>query len=161
MSSNAYERKQQQRRPRRAESTTMVAPDTGDPAIGAALLEQLAASIDDDGPMTHQHREIAAGLRRHLAGRARAVDDDVDALQPRYGRRLEAVRAAMHAAASRGAAIEDAIAHALVTGGLLGDLERVIMKRMLTTIGSDVEAASRELDEVTMDAAWIDHGGPG
>lgn len=139
----------------------MAAPRTGDPAFGAALLRQLTASIDDEGMMTEQHRELAATLRRHLFERAAAVVEEAVALPPRFDRRLDVVRRVMHATASRGAAIEDAIGHALVTGGLLGDLERVIMRQMLATIRIDLDAVERELEDVTMDAAWVDHGGPG
>lgn len=139
----------------------MAAPNAGEPEFGIALLEQLTASIDDEAMMTEQHREIAGGLRRHLFARAAMVVEEAVALPPRFDRRLDVVRAAVHAAASRGAAIEDAIGHALVTGGLLGDLERVIIQRMLATIRVDLEAIDAELEEITMDAAWIDHGGPG
>lgn len=139
----------------------MAAPTAGDPAFGAALMEQLAASIDHDELMTLQHRELAAALRRHLFARAASVVEEATALPPRFDRRLDAARATMHGAASRGAAIEDAIGHAIVSGGLLGDLERVIMKRMLATIHDDLGAVDRELEDVTMDGAWTDHGGPG
>jgi len=136
----------------------MAAPDVGDPAIGAAMLEQLGASIDIDDLMNVRHRELAAGLRRYLSERLALVQQEIEEAPPRFERRLAIVREAMRAAAARGAAIEDAIGHALVTGGLLGDLERVIMRRMLGAIEADLAAVAQELAEVAMDAAWIDHG---
>ncbi|MEQ9322420.1 MAG: hypothetical protein RIF41_24860 [Polyangiaceae bacterium] len=139
----------------------MAAPNAGDPGFGDALLTQLTASIDEEGMMTEQHREIAAALRRHLFERAAMVVEEAVALPPRFDRRLDVVRAAVHATASRGAAIEDAIGHALVTGGLLGDHERIIIRRMLATIRVDLDAIESELEDVTLDAAWVDHGGPG
>jgi hypothetical protein len=149
------------RRDQRPSSTQFPVHDTSDPAIGDALIRQLMASIGEGGLVTVEHRGLAASLRRHLDHRVDAVRAELANLPPRFEMPLQHLVDAVQHAAARGAAIEDAVAHGLVTGGLLGELERVVIRRMLSSIATDLEAVRVGLVEAAMDAAWIDHGGRG
>lgn len=162
-SSTAEKDRRPQRRGqgRRTASAEIPVHESSDPGVGAALVAQLKASMDEGGMITAQHREIVASLRRHLDGRSSAIRAEIATLPPYYEGRLRHLVEAVTHAAARGAAIEDAISHVLMLGGLLGELERLIILRLLVAIESDLEAARVELVEATMEAAWVDHGGPG
>jgi hypothetical protein len=142
-------------------STTIAVQRNLDPAVGMALINQLVTSIDGRELLTAEHRHLVAALRRHLDARASAARAMVEEIVPRKAGSVRRLAESMEGAAERVASVEDAIVHAMVVAGMLGDLERVIILRILSVVRGAVIRLDAQMTEVLMSAEWVDIGGSG
>ncbi|MCA9618736.1 MAG: hypothetical protein KC731_06935 [Myxococcales bacterium] len=145
----------------RTESTRLPVIRNGDPALGRALIGSLSGAIEARRPLTHHHREVAAGLRQHLTERRADVMGRTREVLPRLEAHHRALARAFSSFRERAAAIEDSISLAVATGSGLGELERAVILRMLQQMWDDLEKVEGVALDLALEESWNDLGGEG
>jgi len=104
---------------------------------------------------------LASNVTRHVAARIEAVAHAAHSGAPRLVGERRELMMRLDAVLEIATRVDDAVCNALEGGGELGDLELVVLTRLLDTIDEELEhARERELD-MAMREHWVDIGGSG
>jgi hypothetical protein len=145
---------------RAIESMQMRKLDVGAPATADWCLASLRAALDGarlDGVASY----ATISLRRHVEARIDAAQHALRSGQARLVGKYEKVHADLTAMLLTLARIEDAIAQIITDDGVPGEVERIVLRRLVHTLGERLTTTRQTELELSMHEHWIDLGGSG